>query len=63
MTKRDGTDSFRMTKIPFSLPVIDADVIAEVNDCLTNTGWLTTGPKVRQLEEEVKKLTGVEAAL
>jgi dTDP-4-amino-4,6-dideoxygalactose transaminase len=50
-------------QIPFSLPVIDADVIAEVNDCLTNTGWLTTGPKVRQLEEEIKNLTGVEAAL
>ena len=50
-------------QIPFALPVIDTDVIAEVNDCLTNTGWLTTGPKVRQLEEEVKKLTGAEAAL
>jgi len=32
--------------IPFSLPVIDADVIAEMNDTLTNTGWLTSGPKV-----------------
>ncbi len=55
-----------MTKtfnIPFCLPLIAPSVIAEVNDCLTNTGWLTTGPKVRQLEEEVKKLTGVEAAL
>ena len=50
-------------QIPFALPLIDHDVIHEVNDCLTNTGWLTTGPKVRQLEEEVKKLTGVEAAL
>ena len=44
--------------IPFSLPLIDADVIAEVNDALTNTGWLTTGPKVRQLEQEIGKLTG-----
>jgi len=44
--------------IPFSLPLIDADVIAEVNDALTNTGWLTTGPKVRQLEAEISKLTG-----
>jgi dTDP-4-amino-4,6-dideoxygalactose transaminase len=50
-------------QIPFALPVIDADVIHEVNDCLTNTGWLTTGPKVRQLEEEVKVLTGASAAL
>lgn len=52
-----------MQKIPFAIPVIDTDVIAEVNDCLTNSGWLTTGPKVRQLEEEVKKLTLAEAAL
>lgn len=52
-----------MQNIPFSLPVIDTDVIQEVHDCLTNTGWLTTGPKVRLLEEEVKKLTGAEAAL
>ena len=44
--------------IPFSLPLIDADVIAEVNDCLTNTGWLTTGPKVRQLEAEIRKTAG-----
>jgi dTDP-4-amino-4,6-dideoxygalactose transaminase len=44
--------------IPFSLPLIDADVIAEVNDTLVNTGWLTTGPKVRLLEAEIGKLTG-----
>ncbi len=44
--------------IPFSLPLIDADVIAEVNDTLTNTGWLTTGPKVRLLEAEISKLSG-----
>ena len=44
-------------QIPFCLPLIDQDVIAEVNDCLTNTGWLTTGPKVRQLEVEIGKLT------
>jgi len=44
--------------IPFSLPLIDDDVVAEVNDALTNTGWLTTGPKVRLLEAEIGKLTG-----
>ena len=32
-------------KIPFSLPVIDDEVIAEMHDTLTHTGWLTTGPK------------------
>jgi dTDP-4-amino-4,6-dideoxygalactose transaminase len=44
--------------IPFSLPLIDDDVVAEVNDALLNTGWLTTGPKVRQLEAEISALTG-----
>ncbi len=44
--------------IPFSLPLIDDDVIAEVNDALTNTGWLTSGPKVRQLEAEIGRITG-----
>ncbi len=46
-----------MQNIPFCLPLIDQDVIAEVNDCLTNTGWLTTGPKVRELESEIQKIT------
>lgn len=36
-------------KIPFSLPVIDAEVIAEMQDTLTRTGWLTTGPKALAL--------------
>lgn len=47
--------------IPFCLPLIDHDVVAEVNDCLTNTGWLTTGPKVRELETEIRKLSGTPA--
>jgi dTDP-4-amino-4,6-dideoxygalactose transaminase len=46
--------------IPFSLPVIDADVISEMNDTLTNTGWLTSGPKVVAPEKEFKKLTNAE---
>jgi dTDP-4-amino-4,6-dideoxygalactose transaminase len=50
-------------KIPFSLPVIDADVINEMMDTLTNTGWLTTGPKTKALEEEIKKFTGAEETL
>lgn len=44
--------------IPFSLPLIDQDVVDEVNDALTNTGWLTTGPKVRALEAEIGAFTG-----
>ena len=47
-------------KVPFCLPLIDKDVIDEVNDTLLNTGWLTSGPKVLQLEKEISKLTKVE---
>ncbi len=49
-------------KIPFAPPFIDEDVIAEVVDTL-RSGWITTGPKVKALEEEVEKLTGVSNAL
>ncbi len=49
-------------KIPFSPPYIDQDVIDEVVDTL-KSGWITTGPRVKALEEEVVKLTGVSNAL
>ena len=48
--------------IPFSPPFIDEDVKNEVLDSL-NAGWITTGPKVKALEQEVCKLTGVEESL
>lgn len=44
-------------KIPFSPPYIDDDVINEVTDSL-RSGWITTGPKVKALEEEIKKISG-----
>src|ERR1035437_4768157 len=50
-------------KIPFSLPVIDEDVVNEMMDTLTNTGWLTTGPKTKALEAEIKKFTGAKETL
>ncbi len=39
-----------ITKIPFSPPFINEDVEQEVLSAL-HSGWITTGPKVRQLEE------------
>ena len=53
----------RFMNIPFSLPVIDLDVIAEINDTLIHTGWLTSRPKVLALENEFKKLTTAEAVV
>jgi dTDP-4-amino-4,6-dideoxygalactose transaminase len=44
-------------KIPFSPPYIDENVISEVVDTL-RSGWITTGPKVKALEEEIKNFTG-----
>lgn len=49
-------------KIPFSPPFVDQDVINEVTDTL-KSGWITTGPKVKALEEEVNRLTGVSHTL
>lgn len=49
-------------KIPFSPPYIDDSVINEVVDSL-KSGWITTGPKVKALEEEICKLSGAKRAL
>lgn len=48
--------------IPFSPPFVNEDVINEVLDTL-RSGWITTGPKVKALEEEVVQLVGCPAAL
>jgi dTDP-4-amino-4,6-dideoxygalactose transaminase len=49
-------------KIPFSPPYVDDSVIDEVVDSL-KSGWITTGPKVKALEEEIVKLSGTKRAL
>ncbi len=49
-------------KIPFSPPYIDDDVINEVTDSL-RSGWITTGPKVKALEEEIKILSKAQQVL
>jgi len=48
--------------IPFSPPYIDQSVIDEVVSSL-NSGWITTGPKVKSLEEEIASYTGVKSVL
>ena len=49
-------------KISFSPPYIDDDVINEVVDAL-RSGWITTGPKVKALEEEIKNLSNAQEVL
>lgn len=46
-------------KIPFSLPYIDQYVKKEIDSVLNDTGWLTSGPKVKLFEDEISKLNNV----
>lgn len=48
--------------IPFSPPHITDDVISEVVDAL-ESGWITTGPKVRLLENKLANFIGVNNVL
>lgn len=48
-----------MRKIDFAPPYIDDDIIAEVTDTL-RSGWITTGPKVKELEELSAKVFGLQ---
>jgi dTDP-4-amino-4,6-dideoxygalactose transaminase len=49
-------------KIPFSPPFIDDDIKNEVIASL-ESGWITTGPKVKALEEATAKYAGIEHVL
>ncbi|MDR0745058.1 MAG: DegT/DnrJ/EryC1/StrS family aminotransferase [Mediterranea sp.] len=49
-------------KIPFSPPYIDDTVINEVVDSL-RSGWITSGPKVKALEEEIRTFSGAKETL
>ena len=45
--------------IPFSPPYIDDDIVNDVAETL-RSGWITTGKKVKQLEEQAASFCGVE---
>jgi len=51
-----------MNKILFSPPYVDQDVIKEVTETL-NSGWITTGPKVKALEEAISKMASIDHTL
>lgn len=48
--------------VPFCIPWTDGREIREVTEAI-RSGWLTTGPKVRQLEEGVARLVGARHAV
>ena len=52
----------RTTFLPFSPPSIGKEEIAEVVSSL-ESGWITTGPKVRRFEEDLARLIGAPEAL
>lgn len=49
-------------KIPFSPPDITEEEISQVAEAL-KSGWITTGPKTKELEREVAELCGVHRAV
>jgi dTDP-4-amino-4,6-dideoxygalactose transaminase len=48
--------------IPFSPPLVDEDVIKEVTETL-RSGWITTGPKTKQLEKLIAAYVNVQQVL
>jgi len=49
-------------KIPFAPPYIDDDIKEEVVNAL-NSGWITTGARVKELENSIAAGCGIDAAL
>lgn len=49
-------------KVNFAPPYVDDSVINEVVDSL-KSGWITTGPKVKALEQEIKNFSGAQEVL
>ena len=52
-------DFTKMMKIPFSPPDITEEEINEVADAL-RSGWITTGPRTKQLEAQIASYVGTE---
>ncbi len=48
--------------IPFSPPDISELEIAAVSEAL-RSGWITTGPRTKELEKLVKEYTGADGAV
>jgi dTDP-4-amino-4,6-dideoxygalactose transaminase len=54
------TDSQTLPFLPFALPEIGEEEIAEVVDTL-RSGWVTTGPKARRFEQDFARFLGDES--
>jgi dTDP-4-amino-4,6-dideoxygalactose transaminase/nucleoside-diphosphate-sugar epimerase len=58
----EGGDSVRVKFLPFGLPLIGKEEEDEVIDTL-RSGWITTGPKTKRLEEDFKEYIGSKNAI
>ena len=54
--------TIRKTFLPFALPKISEEAIKEVTDVL-RSGWVTSGPKVKQFEKEFSDFVGSREAI
>ncbi len=52
----------RSTFLPFALPDTDDQELVQIKECL-ELGWMTTGPKTRQFEQEFAKKVGAKHAI
>jgi len=51
-----------MKKIPFSPPDVGQDELKEIEEAL-NSGWITTGPKTKELERKIAEYCNVDKAV
>ena len=51
-----------LINIALLFTIINED-IEKVYSCLNETGWLTTGPKVREFENEIAKLCNTKSVI
>jgi dTDP-4-amino-4,6-dideoxygalactose transaminase/nucleoside-diphosphate-sugar epimerase len=58
----EGGDPVRYDFLPFNLPLIGEEEIEEVIDTL-RSGWLTTGPKTKKLEQDFCEYVGTKNAV
>ena len=52
----------RSTFLPFALPDLDGTELQEIKEAL-ESGWVTTGPKVKQFEQEFAEAVGAKHAV
>jgi dTDP-4-amino-4,6-dideoxygalactose transaminase len=63
MSRTDSPEqAIREKFLPFSVPTIGEEEIAEVADSL-RSGWITTGPKAKRFEEQFRKYIGSRHAI